>query len=128
MKVLLISANVTLSPYPIYPIGLSMISAALTDAGHDVLQSDFLLHDTSLEALGEEVAAYGPDIVGISVRNIDNVNLMNEKYYIENVKNIVSRVREVSTAKVILGGGRFFPHSGPDSERDRCRLRRGGGG
>ena len=107
MKVLLISANVTLSPYPIYPIGLSMISAALTDAGHDVLQSDFLLHDTSLESLGEEVAAYAPDIVGISVRNIDNVNLMNEKYYIENVKNIVSRVREVSTAKVILGGAGF---------------------
>ncbi len=107
MKVLLISANVTLAPYPIYPIGLSMVSAALADAGHDVLQADFLFHDTSLEALGEEIRGYDPDIVGISVRNIDNVNLMNEKYYIENVKNIVSTVHQVSTAKVVLGGAGF---------------------
>lgn len=107
MKVLLISSNITISPYPIYPIGLSMISAALTDAGHEVLQADFLLHDSSLEAIGEEVRAYAPDIVGISVRNIDNVNLMNEKYYIQNVKNIVTRIREVSSAKVLLGGAGF---------------------
>lgn len=107
MKVLLISSNITLSPYPIYPLGLSMISAALTNAGHEVLQADFLLNDTSLEALGEEVRSYAPDIVGISVRNIDNVNLMNEKYYIQNVKNIVSRIREVSSAKVVLGGAGF---------------------
>jgi len=107
MKVLLISSNITLSPYPIYPLGLSMISAALTNAGHEVLQADFLLNDTSLEALGEEVRSYAPDIVGISVRNIDNVNLMNEKYYIQNVKNIVTRIREVSSAKVVLGGAGF---------------------
>ena len=36
MKVLLISANVTLSPYPIYPLGVSMVAAALAKAGHTV--------------------------------------------------------------------------------------------
>ncbi|NVN97886.1 MAG: lipid biosynthesis B12-binding/radical SAM protein, partial [Geobacteraceae bacterium] len=107
MKIFLLSSNITTSPYPIYPLGLSMVSAALTNAGHEVLQADFLLHDTSLEKIGEELQAYGPDIVGISVRNIDNVNFMNNKYYIDNVKNIVSKVREVSDAKVILGGAGF---------------------
>lgn len=107
MKVLLISANVTLSPYPIYPIGMSMVAAALTKAGHTVLQADFLLLDSSLEEIGREVEEFGPDLVGISVRNIDNVNLMNEKYYIQNVKNIVDKIREVSDVKVMLGGAGF---------------------
>jgi lipid biosynthesis B12-binding/radical SAM protein len=107
MKILLISANVTMSPYPIYPLGVSMVASALTRAGHEVLQADFLFQKTSLEAIGQEAAAFQPDLVGISVRNIDNVNLMNEQYYIQNVKNIVSRVREVSRAKVLLGGAGF---------------------
>ena len=107
MKVLLISANVTLSPYPIYPLGVSIIAAVLTKAGHTVQQADFLQQNNSLEAIGREVREFGPDLVGISVRNIDNVNLMHEQYYIQNVKNIVSTVREVSNAKVLLGGAGF---------------------
>lgn len=107
MKILLISSNVTTSPYPIYPIGLGMISAALANSGHEVLQTDFLFNETSLEASGEEIRDYNPDIIGISVRNIDNVNFMNNKYYIDNVKNIVTRIREVSAAKVVLGGAGF---------------------
>jgi lipid biosynthesis B12-binding/radical SAM protein len=107
MKILLISANVTTSPYPLYPLGVSMVASALTHAGHEVLQADFLFHKTSLEAIGQEAGSFQPDLVGISVRNIDNVNLMNEQYYVQNVKNIVSRMREVSKAKVLLGGAGF---------------------
>jgi lipid biosynthesis B12-binding/radical SAM protein len=107
MKVLLISANVTLSPYPIYPLGLSMVAAALVKAGHMVQQSDFLLHNSSLEAIGNEVEQFKPDLIGISIRNIDNVNLMNEQYYIQNVKNIVSAIRVFTDVKVLLGGAGF---------------------
>ena len=107
MKVLLISANVTLSPYPIYPLGVSMVAAALAKAGHAVQQSDFLLQNSSLEAIGSEVELFKPDLIGISIRNIDNVNLMNEQYYIQNVKNIVSAIREVTNVKVLLGGAGF---------------------
>jgi lipid biosynthesis B12-binding/radical SAM protein len=107
MKILLISANVTLSPYPIYPIGVSMIAGALTKAGHEVLQVDLLHQNTSMEAIAEEVRKFNPGLVGISVRNIDNVNLMNEQYYIQNVKDIVSRIREVTAVKVLLGGAGF---------------------
>ena len=107
MKLLLISANVTLSPYPIYPLGVSMIAAALTRAGHEVRQADLLLQHGSMEAIGREIEQFRPDLVGISVRNIDNVNFMNEQYYIQNVKNIVDKVREVSDVKVILGGAGF---------------------
>ncbi len=107
MKILLISANVTLSPYPIYPLGMSKIAAALTKAGHEVRQADFLLRDTSVEAMADEVRQFQPGLVGISVRNIDNVNLVHEQYYIQNVKNIVTAVRSATNAKVLLGGAGF---------------------
>jgi radical SAM superfamily enzyme YgiQ (UPF0313 family) len=86
---------------------MSMVAAALIKAGHEVLQADFLMQENSLEAIGCEVAEFKPDLVGISVRNIDNVNLMNEKYYIQNVKNIVSTIRGITDVKVLLGGAGF---------------------
>jgi lipid biosynthesis B12-binding/radical SAM protein len=107
MKILLISANVTTSPYHVYPLGVSMVAAALMKAGHEVRQIDFLQQKTSLEAIGNQVVQFQPDLVGISVRNIDNVNLMNEQHYIQNVKNIVQQVRAVSDVKVLLGGAGF---------------------
>jgi lipid biosynthesis B12-binding/radical SAM protein len=107
MKILLISANVTRSPYPVYPIGMSMVAAALVKSGHTVRQSDFLFHDESLDAIKKDIEAFGPELVGISVRNIDNVNMMNEQYYIQNVKKIVDAVRETSDSRVLLGGSGF---------------------
>jgi len=107
MKILLISSNIAITPYPIYPLGVSMIAAALTAAGHEVRQFDFLQQKNSMDALGQDIKRLGPELIGISIRNIDNVNLMNEQYYIEIVKNIVKKIREVSNVKVILGGAGF---------------------
>ena len=92
MKILLISSNTTTSPYPIYPLGVSIIAAALTNAGHEVRQFDILQHEDFLNALGQEIERFKPGLIGISIRNIDNVNLMNEQYYIETVKTIVKKI------------------------------------
>lgn len=55
MKVLLIGANVASTPYYVYPLGLSMVAAALRKAGHVVNQFDFLRNGMSLEALDNEL-------------------------------------------------------------------------
>ncbi len=107
MKILLISSNVTVSPYPIYPLGVSMVASALAEAGHEIRQFDFLEQNSSLDALTLEIKSFSPELIGISVRNIDNVNLMNEQYYIDIVKDIVTRAKEVTEAKIILGGAGF---------------------
>ncbi len=107
MKVLLISSNIAVTPYPVYPLGLSMIAAALTNAGHEVQQSDFLERKNSMEALAQEIGTFNPGLIAISIRNIDNVNLVSEQYYIDVVKDIVKKIREVSDARIILGGAGF---------------------
>lgn len=107
MRILIVSSNITRSPYPLYPLGASVIASALSSDGHDVVQFDYLQHNTSLDAFADEVRRFKPELVGISVRNIDNVNFMSEQYYIDVVKDIVARVRRESKASVILGGAGF---------------------
>lgn len=107
MKILLIGANVASTPYYVYPLGLSMVATALKNAGHVVTQFDFLRNDMSLEALNNELKSFEPGIIGISMRNVDNVNLMNEQRYIDAVKDIVKNIRNVTNSPVVLGGSAF---------------------
>ena len=107
MKVMLVASNIASSPYPTYPLGVSMIAAALRDAGHEVVQFDFLKSGLSLEALSDVVKDALPALIGISVRNIDNVNLMDEKHYISVVRDIVRTIRTNSSVPIVLGGAGF---------------------
>jgi lipid biosynthesis B12-binding/radical SAM protein len=107
MKVLLVSANIASAPYAVYPLGMSMVAGALRDAGHEVRQFDFLHAGMSLDALADAVNESAPEIIGISIRNIDNVNLVNEKRYIDVVGDIVRRIRQETDVPVVLGGSAF---------------------
>ncbi len=107
MKILLIASNIANTPYPIYPLGLSMVAAALSNAGNKVCQFDFLQNNQSISALRDTIKETSPDIIGVSIRNIDNVNLLNEQRYIDVVKNIVKEIRCETDAPVVLGGSGF---------------------
>jgi len=107
MKILLISANVATSPYPIYPIGMSMVAAALKNAGHEVELFDFLQNGCSFERVEEAVQAMKPGLVGVSIRNVDNVNLLHEQRYIDHVRQMVESIKKKASVPVILGGSGF---------------------
>jgi lipid biosynthesis B12-binding/radical SAM protein len=107
MKILLLSCNPVVAPYPVYPLGMSVIAAALTQAGHAVRQFDMLAHAFDLGKLAEAIAAEAPGMIGISFRNLDNVNACNEALYIDQLTRLVATVRSVTTAPVVLGGPGF---------------------
>lgn len=107
MKVLLISANVAGTPYPVYPIGISILARVLRDAGHDVKQSDYFQLEKSLASLDKVVNDYRPDLIGISLRNVDSVNMLSEELYVEVVGQIIARMRAYTDVKIILGGSGF---------------------
>ena len=107
MKILLISANTAETPYPVYPLGMGVVANALACAGHEVVQFDFLYSGQSLEKLANALRAQLPALVGISIRNIDNVNLVNEQHYINTVRQIVLTIRSVVKAPIVLGGAGF---------------------
>lgn len=106
-RILLVSSNITTEPYPVYPLGLAVIAAALAGAGHDVEQFDFLVSGESEELLAARVAAFAPDYVCISIRNLDNCDSLSITGYPENARQIVAVIREASRAPVIVGGPAF---------------------
>ena len=109
MKVLLISANTLTTPYPVYPLGLDYVAGAIA-ADHEIKIVDINnLGEHGL--LGKAVSDYSPDIIGISLRNIDNADSVNRKGFISEYREYVNAVREYSKAPLVLGGSGFtlFP-------------------
>ncbi|MBN2302014.1 MAG: cobalamin-dependent protein [Lentisphaerae bacterium] len=107
MRILLIATNTARTPYPIYPLGLSIIDAVLKREGHEVQLFDFLQNGESMDALRKQTLSFSPELIGMSIRNIDNVNLLNEQRYIDVVKYMIKLIREISDAKILLGGSGF---------------------
>jgi radical SAM superfamily enzyme YgiQ (UPF0313 family) len=86
---------------------MSMVAGALRHAGHEVHQFDFFASDMSMDAVAKAIRDHAPEIIGISIRNIDNVNLLNEKRYIDIVGSIVTKIRQETAVPVVLGGSGF---------------------
>ncbi len=106
-RVLLVSTNITREPYPVYPLGLAVIAAALVADGHAVEQFDFLASGEDESLLREKISAFAPDFVGLSMRNLDNCDSLKAVGYQAIVKRLVGVVRECTAAPVIVGGPAF---------------------
>lgn len=106
-RVLLISANTTTEPYPVYPLGMSVVANALTKAGHTVRQFDFLAEGTLLESLQSTLADFNPDMTGISLRNIDNVDSLtsDENWYLSHVRDVVTILKRHEQTVMVGGPG-----------------------
>jgi radical SAM superfamily enzyme YgiQ (UPF0313 family) len=83
---------------------MSMVARALVEHGHDVKQFDFLSSGTELNNIASIINEIKPDVVGISMRNIDNVNMLCEEKYTGLVKQIVKTIKDNTKAPVFLGG------------------------
>jgi radical SAM superfamily enzyme YgiQ (UPF0313 family) len=109
MKVLLISANTVRIPYYIYPLGLDYVAGAISDK-HTVRIADINLAKGSA-ALIDIIREYNPEIIGISIRNIDNTDVHETKAFATQYRDLVDAIRKNSPAIIILGGSGFtiFP-------------------
>lgn len=109
MKVLLISANRVREPYPVYPLGLDYVAGALAADHHvNVLDLNQLPAGMDLEGA---ISAFGPDIVGVSLRNIDNTDIADPKGFVPHYQSVIQTVRRACNAPIVLGGSGFtiFP-------------------
>jgi radical SAM superfamily enzyme YgiQ (UPF0313 family) len=106
-RVLLASVNPADEPYPVYPLGLSMVAAALLAAGHEVRQAD--LQAGGLEGLARTADDLSPEVIGLSVRNVDNVDYLSGggRWYVDAAREAVAALRRVSAAPIMLGGAGF---------------------
>ncbi len=90
-RLFLLSSNTTTEPYPVYPIGMAIIASALESDGHTVFQFDFLASWQSESELLAELSRFRPDYIGISIRNIDNVDSLTSEsnWYLGKIRDLI---------------------------------------
>jgi radical SAM superfamily enzyme YgiQ (UPF0313 family) len=107
-KVFLVNLNRYDQPYPVYPLGLAYVDGALREAGYVTR-----IWDASTTTIPPEawVRDWRPDFIGISLRNIDNVQSHNPRSFVRELTDCCERLRTQTTAPLILGGSAFsiFP-------------------
>ncbi|MEZ4601639.1 MAG: lipid biosynthesis B12-binding/radical SAM protein [Syntrophotaleaceae bacterium] len=108
-RVFLFSANTTIEPYPVYPLGMALLAGALAERGHEVRQYDFLAAGENEEGLCREMETFAPDLVGMSLRNIDNVDSFcaENAWYLAQARELVQGIRKTTTAPLVVGGPAF---------------------
>jgi lipid biosynthesis B12-binding/radical SAM protein len=108
-RIFFIAANTSEEPYAVYPLGMSVVTYALRDAGHEVFQYDFLHRGKSLTDLTTRLHAFKPDFICVSVRNVDGCDSTAPEgsWYLGATKDIIDEVKKVSNVPIICGGPGF---------------------
>jgi radical SAM superfamily enzyme YgiQ (UPF0313 family) len=113
MHVLLISANTEKINMPTLPMGLGCVAAALEAAGHTVRFLDLMTVAQWQPLLQEALSRRPPDIVGVSIRNIDDQVSAAPRFLLQEARQVVAYCRANAAAPIILGGAGYsiFPES-----------------
>src|SRR5512139_2117835 len=111
MRVLLIASNTERINMVTLPLGAGLVAAATRRAGHDVTFLDLLNEKDPDAAVRRTIEAARPEVVGISVRNIDDQSRDNPRFLLEQVKPVVETCRACTRAPIVLGGAGYsiFP-------------------
>ncbi len=106
LSILLISTNQVVEPYPVYPLGVAHLMGALKEAGHQATHFD-LLTKGGFEELEEYLRTSPPDLVGLSIRNLDTVDSTSPETYVTRAAETMRFVRKHTKCPVVLGGPAF---------------------
>ncbi len=104
MKVIIISTNRHRHPMPVMPLGACIVAEAAQAAGHRVKLLDSMFCDNPVGVLKTELRATKPDIVGLSIRNIDNNDMQNPVEFFSDLIPLVDIIRKNSQAPIVPGG------------------------
>lgn len=112
MKILLVATNQTdrfmdrMVVRPV-PIGLAYIAAAVDEERHQMRVLDLMFSDDGPADVEEAVREFQPNLVGLSIRNLDNQSYFNPVWNLPGVRDIVDRIRNCSSATILCGGPAF---------------------
>jgi radical SAM superfamily enzyme YgiQ (UPF0313 family) len=104
MKVLLISANTERSVMPVPPVGLLCVAQAVREAGHETEVVDLMAERDPAGRLGGAVERFGPDVIGLSVRNIDNQDMRSPRFLLDSVREVTRTCRALTRVPLVVGG------------------------
>jgi radical SAM superfamily enzyme YgiQ (UPF0313 family) len=104
MDVLVVCTNRNQLPMPVLPLGACLVAEAAERAGHRVRLLDLMFEKDPAGALRRALAERPPEVVGLSVRNIDNNDLRSPVFFLAGLPPLVDAIRAGTDAPIVLGG------------------------
>lgn len=103
-RILLINANRFKQPWPVIPFGLCCVAASLERENKiDVL--DLCFSRNCVRDIQNRIQGFNPDIIGISIRNIDNSAGYNSLFLLdETKKEIIEPCKREFKGPIVIGG------------------------
>ena len=89
------------------PIGLAYIAGYLNSDRHQVKILDLMFSDNYLLDIENIVTSFKPELIGISLRNLDNVSYMDPQWALPITKEVIDKLRLITNAPVVCGGPGF---------------------
>lgn len=93
---------------PVVPNGVACVAASLEAAGHTVRVVDLCFAREPRAAASEAARAFRPDVIGLSVRNIDNSDLVALRHYTPEAAGILHALRAAAPEATVIAGGAAF--------------------
>ena len=126
MKILLIATNRhgrymnNIQAQPL-PIGLAYIAGYLDPEQHSTKMLDLMFADDYTGDVEKALRDFQPDLVGLSIRNLDNGSNLDPQSVLPITKEVTDLIRSISQATIVCGGPAFsilpnecFDYIGPD--------------
>jgi radical SAM superfamily enzyme YgiQ (UPF0313 family) len=107
MKILLISVNREKMPYPVFPLGLAYLAGVLKEEGYRIEVLDLCFSQDPIVELKETLLRFQPELIGLSLRNLDNLTYPTSVSYLKEAEEVVQTCRQYSSAKLVIGGSGY---------------------
>jgi radical SAM superfamily enzyme YgiQ (UPF0313 family) len=105
MKILMINSNRYKVPLPVMPYGLCCVAAAVEEAGYEAKILDLCFSKNCRRDIVRTIDEFHPDIIGISIRNIDTAAPYNTLFLVKQVKReVIDPIKKAFSGPIVIGG------------------------
>ena len=109
MRVLILSASREIMHVMVPPIGEAYLTAYLISQGHEVKFIDLTLSDTYKNDITKAIDNFNPQVIGISIRNIDSTTYPGNLFFYLPVKSVINYIKDLVGLEIpIIPGGAGF--------------------
>ena len=106
MRIAFVSANREQLPDPVVPLGVLYMMSVAGDA-HDKTLIDLCFEEQPLAALGRALDDFRPELVAVSMRNVQNADYTDTGGVLGYYDDVVRTIRAHTAAPLVMGGGGF---------------------
>lgn len=109
MRALIISGSREIVHVMVPPIGEAYLAAYLISQGHEVMLLDLTLSNDYKQDVSKAIDSFNPEIIGVSIRNVDSTTYPGNLFFYLPVKNIIQYIKQLAEPEipVVLGGAGF---------------------